>query len=119
MPRPRGAMAIAAACSWRTGSRTMTSRNTNRRPRLRSGMTMARVEYRGVGGILLSAESYGTDDDPGVLLIHSGAAAREGWRTAAIALAEAGRHVISLDLRGQGDSPVPADGRYDLDAQMG
>lgn len=80
---------------------------------------MARVEYRGFGGILLAGESYGTDDDPEVLLIHDGTGAREGWRAAAIALAEAGRHVICLDLRGQGDSEAPADGRYDLDAQMG
>lgn len=80
---------------------------------------MARVEYRGFGGVLLSGESHGTEDDPGVLLIHGPAATRDDWRTAAIALAEAGRHVISLDLRGQGDSEAPADGRYDLDAQMG
>ena len=80
---------------------------------------MAELQFKGFGGLRLAAESYGIPDDPGVLLLHGGGQTRAVWRPTAVALAEAGRHVISLDLRGHGDSEWPEDGRYDLDAHLG
>ena len=80
---------------------------------------MAQLEFQGFGGVRLVAESYGMPDDPGVLLLHGGGQTRAAWHATAIALAEAGRHVISLDLRGHGESEWPEDGRYDLDAYLG
>lgn len=80
---------------------------------------MAELEFTGFGGVRLAADSYGMPDDPGVLLLHGGGQTRAAWRPAAVALAEAGRYVISLDLRGHGESEWPEDGRYDLDAHVG
>lgn len=80
---------------------------------------MAQLEFIGFGGTRLAAESFGMPDDPGVLLLHGGGQTRDAWQPTAIALAMAGRHVISLDLRGHGESEWPEDGRYDLDAQIG
>jgi len=78
-----------------------------------------RVDYTGFGGVRLAAESFGSGDDPVVLLLHGGGQTRAAWTEAAIALAESGRHAIALDLRGHGDSEWPTDGRYDLDAYVG
>lgn len=80
---------------------------------------MAQLDYIGFGGVRLAAQSYGRDDDPGILLLHGGGQTHDAWRAAAVALAEAGRYVISLDLRGHGASEWPGDGRYDLDAYIG
>ncbi len=44
---------------------------------------------------------------------------RSVWHDAANALAEAGRHVITLDLRGHGNSEAPSDDRYDSEAYIG
>lgn len=80
---------------------------------------MAAMNFEGFAGTRLSAVSYGLPDDPIVLLLHGGGQTQQAWHSAAVALAEAGRYVISLDLRGHGDSEWPNDGRYDLDAFMG
>jgi flavin reductase (DIM6/NTAB) family NADH-FMN oxidoreductase RutF/pimeloyl-ACP methyl ester carboxylesterase len=77
---------------------------------------MAVTRFEGFGGIGLAAETFGIAGDPAVLLLHGGAQSRAMWRSAAEALASAGRHVIALDLRGHGDSEWARDGRYDLDA---
>ncbi|CAM8672618.1 alpha/beta fold hydrolase [Sphingobium sp.] len=80
---------------------------------------MAQLDYIGFGGVRLAAQSYGRDDDPGILLLHGGGQTHTAWDAAALALAQAGRYVISLDLRGHGASEWPGDGRYDLDAYIG
>jgi pimeloyl-ACP methyl ester carboxylesterase len=79
---------------------------------------MALVEFKGFGGVRLQANVIGSPDDPPVLMLHGGGQTRRIWDGAAAALAEAGRQVISLDLRGHGASQWPADGRYDLDAYV-
>ncbi|QUM70696.1 alpha/beta fold hydrolase [Sphingopyxis granuli] len=76
---------------------------------------MSIVQYRGFAGVRLEAEVIGADNDPAVLLLHGAGQTREVWRGIAGALQEAGRRVISLDLRGHGGSEWPADGRYDFD----
>ena len=78
--------------------------------------TMAKIKFAGFGGVSLAAESYGSADDPGVLLLHGGGQTRAQWEQIATALADAGRFVINLDLRGHGDSEWPDGARYNLDA---
>ena len=80
---------------------------------------MASTFLEGYGGIRLAADIHGAPDDPAVLLIPGSGQTREIWRDVAIALARSGRRVISLDLRGHGESERPLDGRYDLDAYVG
>src|SRR3546814_15471341 len=77
---------------------------------------MSIVQYRGFAGVRLEAEVGGTDDDPAVLLIHGAGQTRAVWAGVADALVQAGRRVISLDMRGHGGSEWPADGRYAVEA---
>jgi flavin reductase (DIM6/NTAB) family NADH-FMN oxidoreductase RutF/pimeloyl-ACP methyl ester carboxylesterase len=77
------------------------------------------TEFEGFGGLRLTAETFGTAGDPAVLFLHGAAQSRAIWRSAAEALASAGRHVIALDLRGHGESEWARDGRYDLTAYAG
>lgn len=79
---------------------------------------MANSHFTGFGGLRLAADLYGSEHDPAVILLHGGAQDRTVWRSAAAALALAGRQVICLDLRGHGESAWAADGRYDLDAHV-
>src|SRR3546814_19404005 len=77
---------------------------------------MRMFQYRGCVGGRLGGEVGGTDDDPAVLLIHGAGQTRAVWAGVADALVQAGRRVISLDMRGHGGSEWPADGRYDVEA---
>src|SRR3546814_8330530 len=77
---------------------------------------MSIVQYRGFAGVRLEAEVGGTDDDPAVLLIHGAGQRVAVWAGVADALVQAGRRVISLDMRGHGGSEWPADGCYDVEA---
>lgn len=80
---------------------------------------MPKRTFTGFGGIDLVADEFGSADLPTVLLLGGGGQSREVWRTAAETLASAGRHVVSIDLRGHGDSGWAKDGRYDLNAFVG
>jgi flavin reductase (DIM6/NTAB) family NADH-FMN oxidoreductase RutF/pimeloyl-ACP methyl ester carboxylesterase len=80
---------------------------------------MPERNFEGFAGISIAADAYGQEEDPCVLLIPSAGQSRRTWHEAAEALAAAGRYVVSIDLRGHGDSERPADGRYDLDAYVG
>ena len=79
---------------------------------------MSIVEYRGFAGARLEAEVVGSEHDPAVLLVHGAGQTRGVWAGVANALEQAGRRVISLDLRGHGGSEWPDDGRYDFDAMV-
>lgn len=68
---------------------------------------MSLAEYKGFGGVLLSADRLGDDNDPAVLLIPDLGGSRAAWRDVADALVLSGRRVVNLDLRGaDADSPV-------------
>ena len=71
-------------------------------------------EFKGFGGITLRAQLRGLADDPSVLLIHGEGQDRQVWAQITEALVKAGRHVISLDLRGHGRSDRATDGRYEF-----
>jgi len=77
---------------------------------------MTIVEFRGFAGVRLEAEIIGSENDPAVLLLHGAGQTRAVWSGVADALEQAGRRVISLDLRGHGGSEWPEDGRYDFEA---
>lgn len=77
---------------------------------------MSIVEYRGFAGVRLEAEVIGAENDPAVLLVHGAYQTRAVWSGVANALEQAGRRVISLDLRGHGGSEWPEDARYDFEA---
>lgn len=79
---------------------------------------MAVVTFKGFGGIELQAEVVGDENDPTILLIHGAAQTRAVWKTVVEGLVQAGRRVISLDMRGHGGSEWPADGRYDIAAYV-
>ena len=76
-------------------------------------------EFIGFGGVVLTADVYGNQDHPCVVLLPGITQTRKVWVSAAKALAQAGRYVISLDLRGHGGSDSPKDCNYSLEAFMG
>jgi flavin reductase (DIM6/NTAB) family NADH-FMN oxidoreductase RutF/pimeloyl-ACP methyl ester carboxylesterase len=72
--------------------------------------------FKGHGGISLMADVSGDPAEPAVVLLHGGGQTRHSWREAAKALAQAGRYVVSLDLRGHGESDWAPDGDYGIGA---
>ena len=85
----------------------------------RARKAMATHSFTGFGGIRLAADLYGNPDDPGVLILPGACQTRDAWEPIALALAAAGRHVVSIDLRGHGESGRAAAGAYGLDAFVG
>lgn len=75
-------------------------------------------QFKGFGGVRLEADAAGSENDPAILLVHGAGQTRAVWATVVDALVQAGRQVISLDLRGHGGSEWPEDGRYDLAAHV-
>jgi flavin reductase (DIM6/NTAB) family NADH-FMN oxidoreductase RutF/pimeloyl-ACP methyl ester carboxylesterase len=66
----------------------------------------------------LVADIGGGINDPAVLLLHGAGESRHVWAAVARALVAAGRYVVSLDLRGHGDSTFALDGDYSLEAYV-
>jgi non-heme chloroperoxidase len=84
----------------------------------RIGLKPERLEGR--GGLSLAADVGGHHDDPAVIFLHGGGQTRASWGDAAATLVRSGYRVISLDLRGHGDSGWPAAGSgYALDDFVG
>ena len=72
--------------------------------------------FGGSGGVTLAADVGGDPGQPPVILMHGGGQTRHSWGKAARDLIRHGYHVISLDLRGHGDSNRAPDGNYLVDA---
>lgn len=70
--------------------------------------------FNGFDGIKLAADVRGDPASPAVLLLPAFGQTRAAWSRAAKALAAAGRYVITLDLRGHGESDWSVDRRYAL-----
>ncbi|MFK7918762.1 MAG: alpha/beta fold hydrolase [Ilumatobacter sp.] len=66
-------------------------------------------------GLVLTLDEWGGDGPP-VVLAHGGGQTRHSWGGTAAALAAHGHRVISMDLRGHGDSQWDPDGDYSMDA---
>jgi flavin reductase (DIM6/NTAB) family NADH-FMN oxidoreductase RutF/pimeloyl-ACP methyl ester carboxylesterase len=79
---------------------------------------MTVLTFKGFGGVRLEADVMGDEHDPTILLVHGAGQTRGEWQTVAEALVQAGRRVVSLDLRGHGGSEWPESGRYDLESYV-
>lgn len=58
----------------------------------------------GAGGLRLAVTHVGRPSDSGVLLLHGFGQSRGAWQSTARRLADHGWHVVTMDLRGHGDS---------------
>jgi peroxiredoxin len=67
------------------------------------------------GGAGLTADAWGAEDAPPLLLLHGGGQTRGAWGRAGARLAELGWRVVAPDLRGHGDSDWAPGGSYDVD----
>jgi pimeloyl-ACP methyl ester carboxylesterase len=70
----------------------------------------------GAGDLTLAADRFGLPGGAPVVLLHGGGQTRHAWGATAKMLAERGYHVLSLDLRGHGDSGWSEDLHYGLTA---
>ena len=66
-------------------------------------------------GVLLTADVWGRQDSPPLILLHGGGQTSGAWRDSGPLVAARGWQVVAPDLRGHGESDWSADGRYDLD----
>lgn len=66
-------------------------------------------------GVILAVDER-PGDGPPVVLAHGGGQTRHSWGGTASALATHGHRVVSMDLRGHGDSQWAADGDYSMGA---
>jgi pimeloyl-ACP methyl ester carboxylesterase len=62
------------------------------------------IFFEGEGGIRIAGDSFGPATGPLVTLAHGGGQTRHSWRDTADGLAIRGYRVISIDLRGHGES---------------
>jgi pimeloyl-ACP methyl ester carboxylesterase len=77
---------------------------------------MTARRYQGGSGNSLWADVGGDDEAPPVILMHGGGQTRNAWIDAVVALIQGGFRVVSLDLRGHGESDWAADGDYRVEA---
>ncbi|MEV0505358.1 alpha/beta hydrolase [Streptomyces spectabilis] len=71
--------------------------------------------FAGRGGVGLTADVWGEESSPPLLLLHGGGQTRHAWDRTGPHLAALGWRVVAPDLRGHGTSEWSADGDYDLD----
>lgn len=76
---------------------------------------MHATQFAGDDGITLAADVGGNPENPAAILMHGGGQTRFSWGDTAEALADNGYYVISLDLRGHGESGWSPDGIYSID----
>lgn len=79
---------------------------------------MDKMMLRGAG-VEIAADVGGPEDGVPVVLLPGGGQTRHSWGAATAFLADAGYRVLSLDLRGHGESSWPSDGDYSLDGFVG
>ncbi|WP_051837255.1 alpha/beta fold hydrolase [Streptomyces sp. NRRL F-2580] len=72
-------------------------------------------DFVGHGGIRITADVWGADSSPPLVLLHGGGQTRHAWDRTGPRLAALGWRVIAPDLRGHGTSAWSADGDYALD----
>ena len=74
------------------------------------------ASFSGAGGVRLAGDAFGDPAGPPVVMLHGASQNRHAWSAVAEALATGGWYVVTVDLRGQGDSDWPRDGAYSLEA---
>ncbi len=77
-----------------------------------------KIQYQVSSDIKLTADAWGSSDEPPVLLLHGGGQTRFAWGGTAKTLAEQGWYAVALDLRGHGESTWAPDGNYNIDAYV-
>jgi pimeloyl-ACP methyl ester carboxylesterase len=65
--------------------------------------------------VTLTADAYGDDGNPPVVLLHGGGQTRHSWSATAADLSTRGWYAVTVDLRGHGESGWSTDGVYTLD----
>lgn len=75
--------------------------------------------FKGADGVRLAADVGGEERAPPVVLTHGAGQTRYSWKSTAQSLIEAGYHVVSLDMRGHGESGWAPDGVYSMEGFIG
>lgn len=70
------------------------------------------VRFNGADGLRLTADVWGHEDSPKVLMLHGGGQTRHSWKDTGGILARQGFQVFALDSRGHGDSDWSPQGHY-------
>ena len=71
-------------------------------------------QFEGYRGLKLAADVGGDPGHTSIIFLHGGGQTRRSWGTAVTALIARGYYVVSLDLRGHGESGWPEDADYSL-----
>lgn len=79
-------------------------------------MQLRTERFKGASGVGLVADVGGEPGQPPVVLLHGGGQTRYSWGQATADLVCAGHHVISLDLRGHGESDWAVNADYSVNA---
>ncbi len=74
-----------------------------------------RIEIHAPNDMTIAADEW-PGDGPAVVLAHGGGQTRHSWGATAAVLASNGHRVVSIDLRGHGDSAWDRDGDYSMGA---
>lgn len=77
---------------------------------------MRSVKFKGKGSLTIAADVGGDPARPCVILLHGGGQTRHAWGKALDELVAAGYHVVSVDLRGHGESDWAPGGDYSMDS---
>lgn len=77
------------------------------------------TEFIGQYGLKLGADVGGNPGNPPAILMHGGGQTRHSWGETAVALADNGFYIVSLDMRGHGDTEWSPDGDYSIDRFVG
>ena len=72
--------------------------------------------FEGHDSLKLTGDLYGSDSHDLVVLLHGGGQTRHAWGNTAQKLEKQGFQVLSLDLRGHGDSDWHPNGDYSIDS---
>ena len=105
--------AFGAAVAWKMLSRAATV-NWEDFPDIHHAENSRFAE---VDGITAHYQEFGDASDPAIILIHGYSASTYVWQTVAPPIADAGFHVIAVDLPGFGFSEKPAWYEYSIGAQ--
>ena len=77
------------------------------------------MKFKVDSGLELVASEWGVANDPLVILMHGGGQTRHAWGSTGEILSKSGFYVLSLDLRGHGDSQWHPDGDYLIESYKG
>ena len=77
------------------------------------------MKFKVDSGLELVASEWGVANDPLVILMHGGGQTRHAWGSTGEILSKSGFYVLSLDLRGHGDSQWHPEGDYLIESYKG